>query len=273
MTLEELRSEIDKIDRKLLTHLNERVQLAAEIGRLKNKNGDEIYVPKREEEVLARLNRYNDGPLTEKAIRAIYREVMSAAIALEKEVSVAYLGPETTYTHQAALKKFGASIAYEAHSTISDVFGVVEKGEADYGVIPIENSTEGVVIHSLDMFVESDLKIISQIFLEISHQLISDSPLNEITKVYSKDQALGQCRGWLQRHLPNAVCIDSDSTAEGVRIAKENPGCAAIASSLAAEFYGVPVVAEGIQDKANNMTRFLVIGRKSSGPVGNGKDK
>ncbi len=273
MTVEELRVEIDKIDHKLLAHLNERVQLAAEIGRLKNKNGDEIYVPKREEEVLSRLNRYNEGPLTEKAIRAIYREIMSAAIALEKEISVAYLGPEATYTHQAALKKFGSGIGYVALPTISDVFGVVENGESDYGVIPIENSTEGAVIHSLDMFAESDLKIIAQVFLEISHQLISVSPLEEITKVYSKDQALGQCRRWLQRHLPNAICVDSDSTAGAVQLAKENPGCAAIASSLAAELYDVPVVAEGIQDNANNTTRFLVIGRKSSGAIGNGKDK
>lgn len=273
MNLAALRAQIDAIDKDVLRLLNERVRLAAEIGRVKRKEGFEIYVAQREEEVLQRLAKHNEGPLDEKAIRAIYREIMSAAIALEKPMVIAYLGPEATFTHQAAMKKFGSSVEYLALATITDVFGAVEKGDADYGVIPIENSTEGAVFHSLDMLVESELKIVAQVFLEIAHHLISRSPLPEITKVFSKDQALGQCRRWLHRHLPHATCLEAESTARAVEIARDNPGSAAIASSLAAELHGVPVVAPNIQDKADNTTRFLVIGRKSSGALGDGRDK
>lgn len=273
MNLEKFRSEIDEIDQKVLDLLNRRVQLAAEIGREKLKQGSEIYVAKREEEVLQRLVKMNKGPLDEAAIRAIYCEVMSAAIALEKNTVIAFLGPAATFTHQAAQKKFGASLDYLPLATITDVFKAVEKGDADYGVIPIENSTGGAVFHSLDSLVESDLKIVAQIFLEIQQNLISNSPLSEITKVYSKDQALAQCRDWLHRHLPHAACIESDSTSRAVEIARDNPGAAAIASSLAAEQFKVPIVAANIQDSADNTTRFLVIGRQSSDSVGNGADK
>ncbi|TVR54638.1 MAG: prephenate dehydratase [Puniceicoccaceae bacterium] len=273
MSLDQLRAEIDRIDAQVLELLNERIRLAVEIGKVKRSSGGEIYVPQREEQVLDRLRGLNRGPLTERAIRAIYREIMSAAIALEKTVTVAYLGPEATYTHLAAMKKFGASLEYRAYPTINDTFGAVEKGEADYGVIPIENSTEGAVFHSLDMFVESDLKIVSQIYLEIAHHLISRSPLEKIRKVYSKDQAFGQCRRWLQARLPGAVLVNVDSTARAVEIARDEEGAAAVASSLAAQLYQVPIVASDIQDKADNTTRFLVIGRQSSGPLGNGRDK
>lgn len=273
MSLEELRAQIDEIDRDVIRLLNERVRLAAQIGHVKRSEGAEIYVAKREEEVLQKLLGENQGPLTEPAVRAIYREIMSAAIALEKTTVIAYLGPEATFTHQAALKKFGAMLNYMPLHTITDVFIAVEKGEADYGVIPIENSTEGAVFHSLDMLVESDLKIAAQVFLEIEHHLISPTDKSSITKVYSKDQAIGQCRRWLHKNLPNAVCLEAESTSKAVEIARDNPGAAAIASSLAAEMYGVPIVASNIHDKADNMTRFLVVGRKSSGALGEGKDK
>jgi chorismate mutase/prephenate dehydratase len=273
MSLADFRARIDAIDKDILRLLNERVQLAAQIGREKRRNGAEIYVAQREEEVLTGLAKLNEGPLDEKAIRAIYREIMSAAIALEKPMIIAYLGPEATFTHQVALKKFGASVDYLPLATIIDVFGAVEKGEADYGVIPIENSTEGAVFHSLDTLVESELKIVAQVFLEISHHLISKSPLAAITKVYSKDQALGQCRRWLHRHLPHAACLEADSTSRAVEIARDNPGTAAIASSLAAEIFDMPIAASNIQDKADNTTRFLVIGRKPSGALGSGRDK
>lgn len=273
MNLDELRAKIDAIDREILKLLNERVRLAAEIGRVKRERGFEIYVAQREEEVLQRLSSHNEGPLDPKAIRAIYREIMSAAIALEKAVVIAYLGPEATFTHQAAMKKFGASVSYLPLATIADIFGAVEKGDADYGVIPIENSTEGAVFHSMDMLVESELKIVAQVFLEIAQHLISRSALPEIAKVYSKDQALGQCRRWLHRHLPHATCLEAESTAKAVEIARDQTGAAAIASSLAAELYDVPIVARNIQDKADNTTRFLVVGRKPSGALGAGQDK
>jgi chorismate mutase/prephenate dehydratase len=152
------------------------------------------------------------------------------------------------------------------------VFNEVSRQQADYGVVPVENSTEGVVTHTLDMFVDSDLKIVSQIYLEISHALISTGPLERIERVYSKDQALAQCRHWLQRNLPHARLIDAPSTSRAVQLAKEDPGAAAVAGELAAEHYGVPVIARNIQDKADNTTRFFVLGRRPSGAVGNGKD-
>jgi chorismate mutase/prephenate dehydratase len=170
------------------------------------------------------------------------------------------------------MKKFGASVDYHAMGTIEDIFTAVEKGEADNAVIPIENSTEGSVREALDSFVESDLKIVGQIHMEIAHALISQSPLDKIEKVYSKDQALAQCRHWLQRHLPQAQLVEAPSTTRAVLIAKEDPRAAAVASEAAAAHHGVPVLVRNIQDKADNTTRFFILGRKPAGPVGGGKD-
>lgn len=272
MDLQAIREKIDSLDRELVEVLNQRLTLAAEIGRLKRSQGGQIYVAEREEAVLRKVGSQNQGPIKNEALRAIYREIMSAAIALEKPLLIAYLGPEATNTHQAAMKKFGASVDYHAMATIGDIFTAVEKGEADYAVIPIENSTEGSVRDALDVFIESDLKVVSQIYLEITHALIANTKLEEITRVYSKDQALAQCRNWLQRHLPHAQLIDSPSTSRAVQIAKDEKGAAAIASELAAATHGVPILVKNIQDKADNTTRFFVLGRKPSGPVGGGKD-
>src|SRR3954467_3006926 len=267
MDLEPIRKKIDDIDQRLVELLNERLALAAEIGKVKRSQGGQIYVAEREDAVLRKVAAQNQGPIKNEALRAIYREIMSAAIALEKPLLIAYLGPEATNTHAAAMKKFGASADYHAMATTPDLFTAVEKGEADYAVIPIENSTEGSVREALDSFVESDLKIVAQIYLEINHALISNSKLEEIERVYSKDQALAQCRHWLQRHLPHAQLVDAPSTSRAVQFAKDEPGTAAIAGELAAEHYGVPVVEKNIQDKADNTTRFFVIGKKPSGAV------
>lgn len=267
-----IREKIDAIDRELVELINRRLGLAGEIGRIKRSTGGEIYVPEREDAVLRKVCGQNAGPIKNDALRAIYRELMSAAIALEKPLLVAYLGPEASNTHAAAMKKFGASVDYHAMATIADIFTAVEKGEADNAVIPIENSTEGSVRETLDSFVESDLKIVGQIYLDITHSLISKSPLEKITRVYSKDQALAQCRNWLQRHLPHAQQVDASSTSRAVEIARDDPQAAAVASELAAGHYGVPVIARSIQDKADNTTRFFVLGRKPAGPVGGGKD-
>jgi len=272
MDLAGFREKIDALDRELVDVLNQRLALAAEIGRLKRQAGGEIYVAEREDAVFRKVCAQNQGPIKNEALRAIYREIMSAAIALEKPLMVAYLGPEASNTYAAAAKKFGASVDYHAMATVEDIFTAVEKGEADVAVIPAENSTEGSVRETLDSFVESDLKIIAQIYLEITHALISQSPLEKITKVYSKDQALAQCRHWLQRHLPHAQLIAASSTSRGVEIAKDDPTAAAVAGEIAAAHYGVPVVARNIQDKADNTTRFFVLGRKPSGSVGGGKD-
>jgi chorismate mutase/prephenate dehydratase len=272
MDLHSIREQIDRLDAQLVEVLNERLTLAAEIGKLKRSQGGQIYVAEREDAVLRKVTSLNQGPIKQEALRAIYREIMSAAIALEKPLVIAYLGPEASNTHAAALKKFGASVEYHGMATVSDIFTAVEKGETDYAVIPIENSTEGSVREALDSFIESDLKIVAQIYLEISHALISNSRLEEIERVYSKDQALAQCRHWLQRHLPHAQLVDAPSTSRAVQLAKQEAGTAAIAGELAAEHYGVPVIERNIQDKADNTTRFFVIGRKPSGAVGGGKD-
>ncbi len=272
MDLGPIRDQIDGLDKQLVTLLNQRLALAAEIGKVKRSQGGQIYVAEREDAVFRKVTGQNQGPIKNDALRAIYREIMSAAIALEKPLMIAYLGPEASNTHSAALKKFGASVDYHAMASVHDIFTAVEKGETDYAVIPIENSTEGSVREALDSFVESDLKIVAQIYLEINHALISNSPLEGIERVYSKDQALAQCRNWLQRHLPHAQLIDAPSTSRAVQRAKEEKGAAAVAGELAAEHYGVPVVERNIQDKADNTTRFFVIGRKPSGAVGGGKD-
>ena len=272
MDLEPIRVKIDELDRQLVALVNQRLALAAEIGRIKRSTGGEIYVPEREDAVLRKICAQNEGPIKNEALRAIYREIMSAAIALEKPLLIAYLGPEASNTHAAAMKKFGASVDYHAMAAIGDIFTAVEKGEADLAVIPIENSTEGSVRETLDSFVESELKIVGQLYLEISHALISQSPLDKITRVYSKDQALAQCRHWLQRHLPHAQLVDAPSTSRAVQIAREDPTAAAVAGELAAAHYGVPVQARNIQDRGDNTTRFFVLGRKPAGPVGGGKD-
>jgi chorismate mutase/prephenate dehydratase len=272
MNLDSLRRKIDRLDSRIVELLNQRLALAAEIGRLKRRKDGRIFVAEREDQVLRTVCARNRGPMKDAALRAIYREVMSAAIALEKPLLVAYLGPEATNTHQAAIKKFGASVDYHGIATIADIFTAVEKGEAEFGVIPIENSTEGSVRDALDQFVDSDLKVVAQIYLEITHALISSSALEKIEKVYSKDQALAQCRMWLQRYLPHAQILTAGSTASAVQIARKTPGAAAVASPLAAEYYGVPVVVPNIQDKSDNTTRFFVIGKQSSGRVGGGRD-
>jgi chorismate mutase/prephenate dehydratase len=272
MELGPIREQIDGLDRQLVELINRRLKLAAEIGRIKRSTGGEIYVPEREDAVLRKVGAQNAGPIKEEALRAIYREIMSAAIALEKPLAIAYLGPEASNTHAGAIKKFGASVDYHPIATIADIFTAVEKSEADYAVIPIENSTEGSVREALDSFVESDLKIVGQLYLEITHCLVTQSPLEKIERVYSKDQALAQCRHWLQRHLPHAQLIDAPSTSRAVQIAGQDPTAAAVAGELAATHYGVPILVRNIQDKADNTTRFFVLGRKPAGPVGGGKD-
>lgn len=273
MNLGELRKKIDTLDSEIVDHLNERVKLAIEIGRIKEKAGKDVYDPSREVEILIKLDSKNKGPLDNAAIRSVYREIISASIALEKPITVAYLGPEATFTHQAALKNFGTSLNYIPLNSFSEVFYSVEKGESQYGVIAVENSTEGAVTHSLDLLVETDLKIISEIYLEVSMCLISQSPLGDIKAIHSKDIAIAQCRQWLSRQLPGVEEINTPSTADAVRYVKEHPGTAAIAGAAAANIYKVAVIEENIQDKTDNVTRFLVIGNAPSSRLGKRRDK
>ncbi len=269
--LTQIRHKIDALDGQLVGLINQRLQLAADIGELKRGANSRIYVAEREAQVLRRVRELNRGPLKAGSLDAIYREVMSAALALEKPLAIAYLGPEATNTHQAALRKFGASVEYQPMATLADVFTAVARSEADYGVVPVENSSEGAVRDALDLFVKTEVKIVAELFLDIDHALLGRGTLGRITTVYSKDHALAQCRQWLERHLPHARLVGVDSTVRGVQLAKRRSGAAAIAPKLAGERHDVPVLAERIQDAADNMSRFAVIGREPSGPSGHDK--
>ncbi len=268
MNIPEHRKAIDKYDAQLVRLLNERTRHVLAIGEIKRKAGEEIYAPHRERAVLQRLAKVNEGPITNESLRAIYREIMSCALSLEKTLTIAYLGPEATFTHQAAIRRFGSSLHYASQKTIADVFTEVSKLRADYGVVPVENSTEGVVTHTLDMFVDSDLQIVAQIVLPVQHCLLSRFRRVDIQKLYSHPQSLGQCRGWVQTHLPRAEIIETSSNARSAEFAAQEKASGAIAGALAAEKYGVPILDYDIQDNVSNATRFLVLGRKSSEPTG-----
>ncbi|MBQ6534583.1 MAG: prephenate dehydratase [Opitutales bacterium] len=263
MDKDSVRREIDALDSQILDLLAERIACAKRIGKMKAENGEEVYVPSRETIVFKNILAKNAGRIDEAALRAIYREVISASISAEKKLVVSYLGPKATFTQQAAVKNFGSSVDYRPMPSIPDVFASVSGGDADYGVIPIENSTEGAVFHSMDMLRDSSLFIVGQIYMPIEHCLVTRAKLDSIRKVCSKDQAIGQCREWLRRNLQNVEVEYVESTTIAVKMARDNPEIAAIASSIAAEYYGVPVLERGIQDKKNNQTRFLVIGKNS----------
>jgi chorismate mutase/prephenate dehydratase len=268
VNLPEHRQAIDQLDAQIVKLLNERTRHVLAIGEIKLAAGEEIYAPHRERAVFDRVCALNPGPITHDQLRAIYREIMSSALALEKTMTIAYFGPEATFTHQAAIQKFGASLGYSAQKTISDVFTEVAKKSADYGVVPVENSTEGVVTHTLDMFVDSDLKIVSQIVLRIQQCLMSNSPRTRIRKLYVHPQSLAQCRGWLQNHLPRVEIVETSSNARSAELAAKEKFSAALGGVLAAEKYGLKILAQDIQDNAANATRFLVLGRQCSPPTG-----
>src|SRR5215469_10012944 len=268
MNIPEHRKAIDHYDTQIVRLLNERTRHVLAIGEIKMKAGEEIYAPHRERAVLSRVCRMNQGPITNESLQAIFREIMSSALSLEKSLTIAYLGPEATFTHQAAIRRFGSSLTYSEQKTISDVFTEVSKNRADYGVVPVENSTEGVVTHTLDMFVESDLKIVAQIVLPVQHCLLSNCRRSQIKKLYAHPQPLGQCRGWVQNNLPRVEIIETSSNARSAEFAAKEKFTAAIAGILAAEKYGLDVLEYDIQDNAANATRFLVLGRQCSPPTG-----
>ncbi len=266
---EELRQQIDALDEELLTILNRRQDLAQKIGQIKNREGARTLDFQREEEVISHLLHKNPGPLTPKALRNIFREIISAAREIQGALSVAFLGPEATFSHLAALKKFGHATRFGPMATIGEVFSEVEKGKYQYGVVPIENSTEGVVNDTLDRFAETDLKICGEIFLEISHDLLSKSGhRQDIEVIYSHPQAYGQCRRWLATHLPDLTVIEVASTGVAAQKAAKNPNSAAIASAAAASLYDLRVVERRIEDNPGNVTHFFVIGPDAPGPTG-----
>lgn len=268
MSIAEHRKAIDHLDEQIVALLNERTRHVLEIGAIKLKAGEEIYAPHRELAVLQRICKLNSGPMSDDSLRAIYREVMSSALALEKSLTIAYLGPEATFTHQAAIRRFGSSLHYSAQKTIADVFAEVSLNRADYGVVPVENSTEGIVTHTLDMFVDSSLKMVAQIVLPVQHCLLSNHKRSQIKRLFAHPQSLGQCRSWVQNNLPGAEIIETSSNARSAELAKAGKNAAAIAGVIAAERYGLQILESDIQDNSSNATRFLVLGRQCSPATG-----
>jgi chorismate mutase/prephenate dehydratase len=272
--LDQLRKRIDALDEQLQTLLNERASCAQQVAEAKREKGGEVvyYRPEREAEVLRLVRERNQGPLADNEIVRLFREIMSACLALEHPLSVAYLGPEGTYTQAAALKHFGHSVSLRPLAAIDEIFRDVEAGSADFGVVPIENSTEGAVNHTLDMFIRSPLKICGDVELRIHHQLLSAGQTTDaIEKVYAHQQALAQCREWLDAHLPQTERIAVGSNAEAARIVKQDPTVAAIASDAAAEMYDLNTLAANIEDDPSNTTRFLIVGLNEPRPSGNDK--
>jgi chorismate mutase / prephenate dehydratase len=273
MSLPELRAKIDAIDDHILRLLNERASLVQQVARLKGQLDVPFYVPSREREIVERLVHSNTGPFPTEALRPVFQEIFSACLSLEKTVKVAYLGPEATFTHLAVKHQFGLSARAVPSGTIAGVFDEVTRGRADYGVVPVENSSEGVVNHTLDTFVDTELKISAEIMLPISHCLLghAGSELGELERVYSHPQALAQCRRWLAANLSRAALIEAPSTAEAARLAREDAQGAAIASELAARLYELTVLRGGIEDAEDNFTRFLVVGKRQADPTGSDK--
>ena len=265
----DLRAAIDQVDDEILVLLNRRAALAADVAARKQAAGAGFYAPSRERAIIDRLQKANPGPFPSSALRPVFQEVISACLALEKGVRVAYLGPEATFTHQAVKRHFGTSAQGLPCGSIPSVFSEVERGAADFGVVPVENSTEGVVNHTLDTFVESSLTIRAEVQVPVEHCLLvrPGTAERDVQRVYSHPQALAQCRGWLQGNLPHATLVESASTADAARAALADAAGAAIAGELAARLYGLAVAREKVQDAADNMTRFLVVGPAGAEPA------
>ena len=272
MPLQELRRQIDEIDSQLLDLISQRARLAQEVGRGKARTAGQFFRPERERQIYERLNALNPGPFPPQAIRAIFGEVISACRALEAPITVAYLGPPGTFSHRAALDKFGSSSEPKPADTIPDVFATVERGAANYGVVPVENSTEGVVPYTLDMFSQTRLKVCAEVFVPVHHNLATRAEsLKDVKRLYAHPQAFAQSRAFLRENLPKVEVIDVTSNSRAAQMASLDSEGAAICPDIAAEIYKLPIVASLIEDSPHNRTRFLVIGQNEPQP--SGKDK
>lgn len=268
--LDELRKQIDEVDRKILELLNQRASYSLKV---RDAKGSDVptYVPTREKEVVHRLAESSQGPFPREAVKSVFREIVSACRSLQKVTTVAFMGPPGSYHHAAGLQQFGQSAEYASVSTIGAVFNEVERGKADYGVVAIENSTEGGVAATMDRFGETSLRIISEIFQPITHHLVSRCDLQDIEKVYSHPQALAQCRNWLEQNLPQARLVETSSTTQGAIMADKEERTAAVAGDLAAEMIQIPILVHGIEDMHGNVTRFFVLSREAATQTGDDK--
>jgi len=271
MSLDELRKRIDEIDTHLVELLNERARGVVEIGRLKTQAERPIYAPDREKEVLDKVIKANKGPLPDRTLAAIWREMMSGSFILEKRPRIAYLGPGGSFSHTAALLKFGRSVEYEPLADIRCIFDEICKGHCDLGIVPVENSTGGGVIETLDALIDTDVKICAEVLMTIHHNLLANCTLEEVEKVYSKPEVFAQCRNWLASTFKETNTIAVASSAKAAQMAAEESYAAANGSITAAEMYGLNVVCESIEDVANNVTRFLVVSREDARPTGEDK--
>jgi chorismate mutase/prephenate dehydratase len=270
--LKSLRTQIDKLDIQILDLVNKRASLAGDIGKLKNDHGNEVFTPSREEEVLKNILDANKGPLDASTIRAIYREIISGSRALQKVLKVAYLGPEYSYSYLAAVDRFGHAVDLVRVGSIAAVFEEVNRGHVDFGIVPLENSADGRIADTLDMFVRlPQIKICSEARLRIHHNLLARCSQQEIRRVYSKPQALAQCRTWLSKNVPHAAQVEVASTATAADLASKEPGAAAVASRQASVAYNLPILFSEIEDLPNNEARFAIIGHQEVGKTGHDK--
>jgi chorismate mutase/prephenate dehydratase len=271
-SIKKLRDALRKKDQEIVDLLNERAVIALEVGRVKNENGQEVYDPSRESLVYQYLSQISRGPLSDRAVQDIYREIVSASRALQGPITVAYFGPEASFTHLAALAHFGRSAQLVAQTTIPMVFEQAERGRSSYGVVPIENSGEGSVKPTLDCLITTPLSIRAEVFLRISHYLLaSPKKLKNIKRIYSHPQALAQCQGWLEKNFPRRPLLKVENTAEAAKKVLEDREGAALGSLQAAQLYGLQILADRIEDHPLNTTRFLIIGKGQSEPSGNDK--
>ncbi len=272
--LQSLRDRIDKLDQQIQALINERGEVAQEVARLKESTGKDtaFYRPEREAQVLRDILARNTGPIPNEEMARLFREIMSVCLALEMPMTIGYLGPEGTFTQAAALKHFGHSVQTVPLGAIDDVFREVESGSAHYGVVPVENSTEGVINHTLDRFMSSSLKICGEVELRVHHNLMGNMKSSaDITRVYSHQQSLAQCREWLDQNLSGIERVAVSSNAKAARIAKDEPGAAAIAGDIAASIYELGILHKNIEDWPDNTTRFLIIGRQETPASGSDK--
>lgn len=271
MSLEELRKKIDEIDDQLVKLLNERARVVVEIGKFKTKTDKPVYSPDREKDVFARIAKANKGPLPDRCLIAIWRELMSGSFVLERPLRIGYLGPAGSFSHTASMLKFGQSVEYEPLADITSIFDEVSKGHCDLGLAPVENTMGGGVIETLDALIDSNVKVCAEVLMAIHHSLLGNYPLEKIEKIYSKPEVFAQCRNWLSATFKEAKTIPVASTAKAAQMAAKEPNTAAIGSKVAAELYGLGIIFENIEDIANNITRFLVISLEDSKPTGEDK--
>jgi chorismate mutase/prephenate dehydratase len=269
--LEALRARIDALDAQIVQLLNSRAQVVVEVGKIKQERGTPIYAPDREKAVLDQVRRLNGGPLADRCLEAVYRELMSGSFALERPLKIGYLGPAGTFSHAASIRKFGSSVEHVPVTEIPGVFEEVARGHVDYGLVPVENSLHGGVIDTLDAFLQSSARICAEVLVNVHHNLLAKEPWEKIRTIYSKPEVFSQCRSWLSTTAKDRDVQPAASTSRAAELASQQSGVAAIGSTLAGELYGLHVLFENIEDNPDNVTRFFVIGRETTRRTGDDK--